>query len=458
MDERQAVTVADKAAPIIADGATEIAIWGYGREGRATHAYLSAHHPQARVSIVNDGPISGGDDQAVSSAAMLTGEAGIAAIAEGRFALVVKSPGISLYRPEIAAARAKGTLFTSATALWLSRWPQAFTIGISGTKGKSTTASLAHFLFQQAGWRSKLLGNVGVPMLNETPGADVTVLELSSYQIADLSAATLPKMALITNLHPEHAPWHHGHDNYFRDKMRLATADIGIPLAVNAGDMRVAGFISGRPNVTFFDTESGFHVRDGQLRHRETVVQLQALPLRGHHNLVNLAGAFTLLEMAGAYQPGQVWDFLDFEPLPHRLQERRLARGVLAVNDSISTIPETTRAALDVHAAVPFRLLLGGVDRGQDYGELLDHLKTLPTLRKLYLLKGNGGKIATEAAALNLPFAGPFATFEQAVTTALADSLSGETLLLSPGAPSQEEFADFEQRGARFLQLCAVSG
>jgi UDP-N-acetylmuramoylalanine--D-glutamate ligase len=433
---------------IIPPGAPHVALWGYGREGRATHGFIATRHPQARITILNDGPVQ----DAPSGTEVLTGEAGIAALADGVFDIVVKSPGISLYRPEIAAGRDKGTVFTSATNLWFEAWPAAFTVAVTGTKGKSTTSSLIHHLFGLAGRRSKLLGNVGAAMIAETPGDDVTVLELSSYQIADL--AFTPSLALVTNLHPEHAPWHGGHETYYSDKMRLVTMDDSVPAAVNATDARVAVFIRNRPNVRFFERADGFHVEGEAIHHGNERLDVRNLALRGRHNLVNLAGAFTLLDMAGAYSPGRTWDFSAFTPLPHRLEEMALKNGVLAVNDSISTIPETTRAALDVHAAAPFRLLVGGVDRGQDFDALFSHLATLPTLKRLYLLRGNGGKLAEGAARHGLPFKGPYTVFDDAVRDALADGEAGETLLLSPGAPSQEEFADFEKRGERFLELC----
>jgi UDP-N-acetylmuramoyl-L-alanine---L-glutamate ligase len=432
---------------------SKIAIWGYGREGQATMQYILKHKPKADITIVNDGPIT---DAPVE---VLTGEKGIAAIASGAFQTIVKSPGISLYRPEIAAGKAHGSTFTSATNLWLAAWPDALTIGITGTKGKSTTSSVLHFLFGLAGKRSKLLGNVGTPMLGQTPGEDVTVLELSSYQIADLNH--FPKLALVTNLHPEHGPWHHGHENYYRDKMRLVTEDASIPVALNATDERVAGFVNGRGNVTYFETPDGFHVESNAIFDGAVKLDIRNLALRGRHNLVNVAGAFAVLKMARAYQPNCVWDFADFTPLPHRLQELRLANGVLAVNDSISTIPETTRAALDVHAYVPFHLILGGVDRGQDFGALLAHLKTLPNLRGIYLPDGRhadypstGERLELEVNATGLSLAGRFESFDETVMVTLQAAKPGDTILLSPGAPSQTEFADFEKRGARFLELC----
>jgi UDP-N-acetylmuramoyl-L-alanine---L-glutamate ligase len=473
VDEREAAALTQaggatrrNTAPIIPAGTAEIALWGYGREGRATQAFLAERHPQARITIVTDEALAGGDH----GASALSGEAGRAAIAAGAFDIIVKSPGISLYRDEIAQGRKAGTRFTSATNLWFEAWPDAFTVAITGTKGKSTTASLTHHLFGLAGKSCKLLGNVGSPMLAETPGGDVTVLELSSYQIADLEFA--PSIALVTNLHPEHGPWHRGHENYFRDKMRLVTMDPAMPAAIHAPDPRLAAFVASRAHVHLFEHSAGVHVggaenpdgADDAVFDGPHRLDIRNLALRGRHNLVNLAGAFTLLKMAGIGITGRSWDFAGFTPLPHRLQEVRLANGVLAVNDSISTIPETTRAALDVHAGAPFRLILGGVDRGQDFSALLAHLATLASLRAIYLPDGRhpahastGEALETAITRLGLPFGGRFAHFDDAVTAALGDSRSGETLLLSPGAPSQTEFTDFERRGERFVELCRMA-
>lgn len=449
---------------IIPTGAPVIALWGYGREGRATHSFLSQHYPHARIVIIVDEPVR----LETGGVPVLSGEAGLAAITNGFCDLVIKSPGISIYRREVAEAKAKGTLFTSATNLWFEANPGAFTVAISGTKGKSTTASLLHYLFGLAGKRSKLLGNVGVPMLAETPGDDVTVLELSSYQIADLEFS--PAIALITNLHPEHGPWHLGHDNYFRDKMRLLTRNAFSLGIVNEKDERVAKFVANRGNVQYFEVPEAFHVGGTDLApalfYGADELRIRNFPLRGRHNWVNLAGAFAALSMAAAYDhdthhSGRIWDFSGFTPLPHRLQELLLSNGVLAVNDSISTIPETTRAALDVYAHMPFHLILGGVDRGQDFTALLAHLKTLNTLRGIYLPDGRHADYPSTAQQLErdcvtagLPLAGRFATFDQAVTVALNSAIAGDTILLSPGAPSQNEFTDFEKRGIRFLELC----
>jgi UDP-N-acetylmuramoylalanine--D-glutamate ligase len=194
---------------------SEAAIWGYGREGQAALAHLKETRPDLTLVILNDTPIS----DAPAGLECLTGDAAKEALISGRFALVVKSPGISLYRPEIAQAKDKGTRFTSGTNLWFEAHPNARTIAVTGTKGKSTVSRLIHHLLVKGGYDAKLLGNVGVAALSEKPARDWTVFELSSYQLADFNHAA--DIGVLTNLYPEHAPWHGGVEPYYRDKLNI---------------------------------------------------------------------------------------------------------------------------------------------------------------------------------------------------------------------------------------------
>ena len=137
---------------------SEAAIWGYGREGQAAFDHLRKTRPDLTLVILNDTPLADAPDDVE----VMTGDAAQQALQAGRFALVVKSPGISLYRPEITEAKTKGTRFTSGTNLWFEAHPDARTIAVTGTKGKSTVSRLIHHLLVKGGFDAKLLGNVGV--------------------------------------------------------------------------------------------------------------------------------------------------------------------------------------------------------------------------------------------------------------------------------------------------------
>lgn len=429
------------------DGVRRVAIWGFGREGHAALEWLRARHPALAVTILNDTPLS----ETPPGVEALIGPAASDALAQGRFEIVIKSPGVSLYRPEVAAAQANGVRFTSGVNLWFADNPSASTIAITGTKGKSTTARLVHHMLRGAGRDVALIGNVGVAALGQRAGGDHTVLELSSYQIADLDAA--PTLALITNLYVDHTPWHGGVERYHHDKLRLI--DNPATLAIlNARSERLRAAMKDRPNTVWYGVEDGFHTRDDGLYWRDAKIDTSNFPLRGAHNLENLAGACAVLDQIGLHSVRKRADLSGFAQLRHRLEEFRRHDGRLCVNDSISTVPEATLVALRAYADTPVALFLGGTDRGQDHRALLDYLATA-NIASVTLLPDTGARIGAEMAARQWPFEIIAATsLADGVARTLARSPAEAVLLLSPAAPSFGHFRDFEERGDRFVELC----
>ena len=152
----------------IFERAKTVAIWGFGREGRAAFDYLTARYPRLPITIVNDAPLQ----DTPAGARVLIGEEGAKALSGGAFEIVVKSPGISLYRREIAQAKAAGARFTSGVNLWFADNPHAHTIAVTGTKGKSTLARLLHHMLTKAGRDVALIGNVGIAALGQSAGRD----------------------------------------------------------------------------------------------------------------------------------------------------------------------------------------------------------------------------------------------------------------------------------------------
>lgn len=432
----------------ISPAAKSAAIWGYGREGRAALAHLAKARPDLALTILDDAPVQ----DAPARAAVLIGPDGVEALKDGRFDVVVKSPGISLYRPEIAQARDRGTHFTSVTNLWFDLHPQARTIVVTGTKGKSTTSRLIHHLLQKAGMDARLLGNVGVAALGEEPGRDWTVLELSSYQLADFDHA--PTLAVVTNLYPEHAPWHGGIEPYYRDKLRVLADERRTRAVLNAQDRELHARCGSRANTQWCNAPETFHAREAGLYFGETAIEIVASPLRGLHNLANLAAACAAAEFAGVEGLRARVDLSGFEQLHHRLEEFS-ANGRTCVDDSISTVPQATLAALAAYADRKIVLIAGGSDRGQDYSELVEALAKNP-VHALILLPVTGARMAEAMSSRAWPFeilhAGKLA---EAVNLAMARVPEDGAVMLSPAAPSFEEFRNFEERGRAFKQLCA---
>jgi UDP-N-acetylmuramoyl-L-alanine---L-glutamate ligase len=431
----------------ILDGARHVAIWGFGREGRAAFDFLRKNHPDIALTILNDTPLS----EPPADAPVIHGDAVAAAIRAAHFDVVVKSPGISLYRPEIADAKAAGVRFTSATNLWFEQNPAAKTIAVTGTKGKSTVARLLHHILEKAGLDAALMGNVGTAALGQPPGRDYTVMELSSYQIADLEHA--PDIAVVTNLFPEHAPWHGGAELYFRDKLRILDIGAKTKAVCNYANTRLRERVETRKNILWFNRAEGFLARDGGLFFDGAPVDCTGFPLKGEHNLGNLAAACAVADMIGVSAVRRAVDVRDFKQLDHRLQEFHVG-NILCVDDSISTVPEATMAALGAYPGRDTILLLGGAERGQDYRELFALLPQT-RVRAVILLPPIGERIYEQMSQKSLPFALLRATnMKDAVAQGFQRVSPNGLILLSPGAPSFGEFRNFEERGQYFRACC----
>jgi UDP-N-acetylmuramoylalanine--D-glutamate ligase len=429
------------------EGAT-IGAWGAGREIRALRGALERHLPSARLAVIaTDAPVPPAERAAFAGARFVG--AGEAVEALAACDAVVRSPGVSVYRDELLELGRRGIPVTTSTSLWLAEDGGASVIGVTGTKGKSTTSSLLAHLLRAAGRSTHLAGNVGVPAIEllDRPRAEHVVLELSSYQIADL--ATGPRVAVFTNLYREHVDWHRGEAGYRRDKLRLASLP-GVEVVVANAEL---GELSGS-RLRRFGDPAGYHVDDSAVRHGEDeVVAVADLPFPGRHNAMNLCAALTTLDVLDVPVP-VLPDALDgFRMLPHRLETIQVRDGVAWVNDSISTTPESALAAL---ASFPDRrviLIAGGHDRGQDYSALGAELTRRGAI--VLGLPVTGERLLAAARTAGLPAADAqlMDDLGAAVREAGRRAGDGDVVLLSPAAPSFGAYVDFEQRGAHFRAL-----
>jgi UDP-N-acetylmuramoylalanine-D-glutamate ligase len=389
-----------------------VALWGLGRETRALRAQLQARLPATVISAVID------DDTPPQQARAALAAADV----------LVRSPGVSIYKPLISEARSAGLPVATATGLWLAERGGRRVIGVTGTKGKSTTATIVAHLLRRAGVSVELAGNIGRPVIEliDLDPAVWVVLELSSYQIADLEVG--PEVALLTNLSREHTDWHGSEQRYRADKLRLFELP-GVRAAV-----RPPGDRGGWP----------------------LVVAPAEVPLRGAHNAQNVAAAVAAIEAAGLPLPQLPGALAGLEPLPHRLQTVHVdARGVEWVDDSISTTPASAVAAIQAFAGRPLVLVAGGADRAQDYAPLGDVLAARPAATALVLLPATGEAIAAAAAACGFAAARMSTAGDMREATRLAGALAqpGAVVLLSPAAPSFNAYRDFEERGDHFAAL-----
>jgi len=432
-------------------GTARIAVLGAGREGQAAWRYLRERYPAAALTLV--------DEQALAPALVerlgaqgrvLVGP--FAATALASYDLLVRSPGISPYREELRRARAAGVAVTSGSSLWFADHAAARTICVTGTKGKSTTSALLAHVLAAGGQQVRLAGNIGRPLLDcDDRGVDWWVIELSSYQIVDLEAA--PTVSVLLNLSSEHLDWHGGEAAYRRDKLRLAELAGDRLVVANAADPVLHAALAGKPRVTWFNDHDGIGVRDGRVYDGDSLLAVGMPPgLPGAHNLSNVAAVLTVVRAIGGDVAAAAAAVAGFEPLPHRLQLLGERDGLRYVNDSISTAPVATAAALESYAGQPVTLLVGGLDRGIDWAPFVPTFAARAPLAVIGLPDNGARIVATLRAGGFCPERGlhEAASLEAAVDLARGVTPPGGVVLLSPGAPSFPRFRDFRERGCRF--------
>ena len=460
-----------------------VALWGWGREGRAAYAALRAVAQRATVQRAVAQPAADDGQPGARFPAGLTLFCPPAEAAHARalgdpwlqietdatgerlaaFDVVVKSPGISPYSAAAQAAVAQGTRFIGGTTLWFAGHADARSVSITGTKGKSTTTALLAHLLRAGGHRTALAGNIGLPLLEvpDDPAPAFWAIELSSYQTVDVAAGDArPDVAVVLNLFPEHLDWHGSQERYMADKLSLVTAARPRTVVLNAADPRLAALQLPHSRIVRFNDAQGWHLRGTWLyRGAAQVMDTADVPLPGQHNRANLCAALAAIEALGLDAAALAPAARSFRPLPHRLQWLGERDGVAWVNDSISTTPHASLAALDCHRGQRTAILLGGHDRGLDWSDFATQLRNRgadegPAV--VVTMAANGPLIHDALAPLAA--AGRFtlvAAADLADAVARARTLlDGQgVVLLSPGAPSFGAYRDYTERGRHFAAL-----
>lgn len=440
-----------------------VAILGVGREGQAVWRQLRRRYPQKPLYLFSESAINEAFIQELQPSLDVLRVGPLNVDVLSQFGLLVRSAGISIYRDELKKLRSLGVRFTSASSLWFAENSDAKTICITGTLGKSTTATLITQLLIQAGVNACLAGNIGKPMLDcEEVSADWWVIELSSYQISDLEAE--PDIVVLLNISEEHLDWHLGIENYSADKIRLAQLASNGRIIANFSDKTLSESLKDHPNVTWFNKAGNWQAgEDGVFRQSDasgesTITQNHvAAPASfpGEHNMQNLAAALTVVETLGLDLPRLDEVLSSFSGLPHRLQFIGEKNGIRYVDDSISTTPVSVGVALKTIGSHGIVLLLGGMDRGLDWsafaGSMADNAP-----HAIITLPDSGKRIfdCLKAAGVE-PEGDIHAVSGLGEAVALAEKLvpEGGCILLSPGAPSFPHFRDFADRGEQFKKF-----
>ena len=375
--------------------------------------------------------------------------------------LVLVNPAVPPNHPMLEQMREAGIpLSSEMNLLWQLNHSRV--IAVTGSNGKSTTTALIHSLIDHAGQRCWLGGNIGrslLPEVDRIRSDDWVVLELSSFQLHQLDAIRArPDIAVVTNFTPNHLDWHGSLEHYRQSKQAILRWQTSNDWCVlNALDSDVAAWTSnarrilcGRPgaNSVWLDADHAIMelpCASGRINLDEN------LNLPGAHNRQNALQAMAAAILAGVSIDDVSQGLLGFQPLPHRLQfigefqERRF------FNDSISTTPESTIAALQSFAE-PVVILAGGYDKQID---LTAMARCISTTAKAAILMGQTAGVLEELIRSETPLhdCRVAANFDVAFKQAVANSVPGDVVLLSPGCASYDWFRSFVQRGERFARL-----
>ena len=417
-----------------------IAIAGYGVEGRANYEYWNAQIGHV-ITIADEHPVD-----APEGVQTIIGADAFANL--NGFDLVIRSAGVAPYK-----ITTDGKVW-SATNEFFEKCPAPI-IGVTGSKGKGTTASLITAILRASGKKVWLVGNIGLPsleVLEEIKSEDIVVYELSSFQLWD--AERSPQVAVVLHIEPEHLDVHTDLEDYIGAKAKIAqnqtTTDRIVYNAQNQWATEIAGQSVGQRLP--YPSERGAHVRGDYFYYGDQeLCHVENLLLPGVHNQDNACAAITAV-WSWVQNGATIAEGLrSFNGLPHRLKFVREVGGVSYYDDSIATTPGSAIAAITALAG-PKVMILGGSYKGADFTELAQKVAT-GDVKRVLLIGDEASRIAESLktagyAAYEILSAMPFA---DVIAHAHDTASAGDTVILSPACASFGQFKNYIDRGEQFI-------
>ena len=366
--------------------------------------------------------------------------------------VIIKAPGISFAGMDIEEYANK---ITSQLELLLEFF-NVFTIGVTGTKGKSTTSSLIYQILQEQGKKSILLGNIGVPVfdyIEELTKDTIIVLEMSSHQLEYMK--TSPNIAILLNIFPDHLDHYNSYEDYAKAKCNIykyqKETDYFLYNSDNEMMQKVLEPAKGKAYSVSFERkeESKIYVKDNTVFLEDKPIYDTQEPrkLVGDYILNNMMFVLGVSEILGLDLRKAVDTINQFEPLRHRLQLVGNYDGVSYYDNSIATIPKATIEAVKALSNVD-TLIIGGKDRGIDYTELIEFINQ-SEMNHIICMPKTGHDIASQIEKKTYLVN----TMEEAVVTAKQVTTKGKSCLLSPAAASYGFFKNFEEKGDIYQEL-----
>ena len=429
-----------------------IAILGFGREGQSTYHFIRKYLGEKRITILDQKSISIDD----SNVTLITGEDYLKHLEE--FDLIIKTPGVSLKDIDLTNIEDK---ITSQLELLLEVNRKNI-IGITGTKGKSTTSTLTYEVLKDQLGDVYLLGNIGVPVLDEIDHYQdntTLVIEMSSHQLEFIHQS--PHIACILNLYEDHLDHTGTIEKYHQSKLNIFKYQTEDDYAIYSDDnsylqdyMNYGSYLGKKYTVRFdFLNQIGNSTRllDHDVFINDKVVYHDdKRMILGDHNLKNIMFVLTIVSILGLDFEKAKSIISHFHGLKYRMEYIGKYHDIHFYNDTIATIPEATINAVKAIGNVD-TLIFGGLDRGIDYQEFISFLRD-SSIHNLICMPTTGVMIGKELenSDKNVLFVN---TLEEAYEKALIYTNKEMSCLLSPAAASYEFFKNFEEKGKKFEEI-----
>lgn len=417
----------------------KILILGFGREGQSTLSYIRKYLPEKELTVADKNALNI-DDSFVKT---ICGEGYLDCI--NGFDLVMKSPGISFRDVEVDS----DTEITCQVDLFL-RFAECRKVGITGSKGKTTTSTLTYEMLKAAGFDARLIGNIGIPVFDTLETLDsntIAVIEMSSHQLEFTHAS--PEAAILTNVYEEHL------DHYKGGFTGYVNAKLNIVRHQNEN------------NAFIYNATQGIdeYIRPEEIKSKKIGVRADdALPfeitnehLLGVHNRQDVLFARQAAKFFGANDGACEKGVMNFKGIEHRMEKVGTFKGVTFYNDCIATIPHAVECAVEALKTVD-TLIIGGKDRGLDYSEFAEFLAK-SGIANILGTPETGHSIVKMIKEIN-PVKNALCpeNLEEAVKLAYELTEKGKICLLSPAASSYNVYKNFEEKGKHYKELIKKYG
>lgn len=418
-----------------------IVILGFGREGVSTYNYIRKYFPEKPIAIADKKEIEL-DDENVT---LLTGDGYMEHVFD--YELVIKTPGV----PIVNITVPENVLITCQVDLFLQYAP-CKKIGITGTKGKTTTSTLIYNLVSEAGNDAYLVGNIGVPVfdiIDECEGK-VAVIEMSCHQLE--FCRTSPDVAVFTNIYEEHLDHYDGYKGYINAKLNIVSHQTSDNYLIYNADQNVEGLI----DFQQYESKKIAVSAEPKNDYQKSLTSINDR-LVGKHCHQDIFFAEAVARLFGADDESIIRGVEKFVGIPHRMEPVGVFKGISFYNDSIATIPHAVECAVDALGNIE-TLIFGGLDRGINYDDFITYLDEC-SITNIIGMPETGTKICNALIARgSKKNVVPVETMEEAVEAAYKYTAEGKTCLLSPAAPSYNVYKNFEYKGNHYKEVVKKLG